>query len=330
MTVAPPDRSDTPDGDGQETLERLGLTESRMSPNAARLVSWVEWLLHPETHEYDRTVIYPDGTKREEPGTVTKANPTPGHFDPVELPFESVVARYPLVEQYLDGMVAFGSQHVEWPNNLLSQGAAAIKNVWWVGNEHMMRLIHEFPDEEDWSGPAATNAHRFVGDMSVIVTQLNKIVAEFNDIGPQYAVIVKTARDNFDQAAADLVAAFEEKFHDQAAPDPIDIMGIALTAVTAGAVTYMTGGLAAPIVGSAVTSAWSAMFTEATTRLGNRIAQGSVRGPLWSDLAQTYMRTQADMVDDAIAAVESVNQKIEELLGYFDSGVLPLIEGYER
>jgi len=36
------------------------------------------------------------------------------------------------------------------------------------------------------------------------------------------------------------------------------------------------------------------------------------------------------MLDDAIAAVESVNQKIEELLGYFDSGVLPLIERYDR
>lgn len=328
--MAPPDRSDTPDAEGQETLGNLGLTTSRMGRNAARLASWVEWLLHPETHEYDRTVIYSDGTKREEPGTVTKANPTPGHFDPVELPFESVVAQYPLLEQYLDGMAAFSSQHVEWPNSALSQGAAALKSVWWAGNEHMMKLIHEFPDERDWSGPAARNARRFIGDMSVMVTQINKLVIEFTDIGPQYAVIVKTARDNFDQAAADLVTAFEGKFHNQEAPDPIDVMGIALTAITAGAVTYMSGGLAGPIVGSAITSAWSAMFTEATTRLGNRIAQGDVSGPLWSDLARTYMRTQADMVDDAIAAVESVNKKIEELLGYFDSDVLPLIEEYGR
>ncbi|OLF04528.1 hypothetical protein BLA60_40265 [Actinophytocola xinjiangensis] len=154
--MAPPERSDEPVGDGVDALTEARLEGSRMRPNAARLASWVEWLLHPEEHEHDRTVIYPDGTRREEPGPVTTANKTPGHFDPVELEFESVLAQYPLVGQYLDGMAAFSTQKVERTNSLLAIGAAAIKNVWWAGDTQMSRLLSELPDEDDWGGPAAT------------------------------------------------------------------------------------------------------------------------------------------------------------------------------
>jgi hypothetical protein len=327
--VAPPHRTDEPRHEGANALEDLKLSESRMGPNAARLASWVEWLLHPEEHEYDRTVIYSDGTKREEPGPVSKANPTPGEYDPVELEFETVLAQYPLVEQYLDGMAAFSTQQVERPNSLLSRGAAAIKNVWWAGDKHMMKLVHEFPDEDEWSGDAAAAADAFIGDMSVIVTQLNKIVFEFGDIGPHYALIVKNARDNFDQAAADLVTAFEEKFHTKASPAPIDIMGIALTAVAAGAVTYMSGGLAAPIVENAILTAWSTLFSEAAEKFRNKDAQGSVDGFLWSELAQSYMRAQADILNDAVAAIDELNTKIERLLQQFNKDIQSIVEAYK-
>ncbi|WP_154814952.1 hypothetical protein [Actinophytocola xinjiangensis] len=330
--MAPPERSDEPAADGVAALEEARLDDSRMRPNAARLAAWVEWLLHPEEHEYDRTVIYPDGTKREEPGRVTMANPTPGQFEPIERDFESVVAQYPLVAQYLDGMAAFSTQRVEAHDSVLSFGAAAIRNVWWLGDAHMTRLVHDFPDGDEWSGKAARAADRFIGDMSVIVTQLVKIAQEFVDVGPQYAVIVKEARNNFDAAAAALVTAFEDKFHTKTAPAPIDIAGIALTAVTAGLVTYMSGGLLGPVLQDAALAAWAAMFTDAAGKLTeSNTNHGTVDGARWIELAQTYMRTQAEFMDDAVTAINGVNQQLVDLIDLFDddkAGPGPLLEKY--
>jgi hypothetical protein len=63
--MAPPDRGDTPHrGDSQKALRDVGLhagSGSRLSPTANVLASWVEWLLHPEEHDYDRTVITKTG-----------------------------------------------------------------------------------------------------------------------------------------------------------------------------------------------------------------------------------------------------------------------------
>lgn len=100
--MAPPDRSDHPRR--MDTRADIGSVDlnanagSRMSENALRLAAWVEWLLHPEEHDYDRTVIYPDGTKREEPRRVTRASQTPGRCEPVDVPFESVVPEYEVLQ----------------------------------------------------------------------------------------------------------------------------------------------------------------------------------------------------------------------------------------
>lgn len=214
--MAPPDRGETPrrdDSRGDLTKVRLHEgSRSRLSRNANRLASWVEWLLHPEEHDYDRTVIYPDGEKREESQRITRANPLPGQIDnpTIDLPFESVIAQYNLL-QFLDGMGAVATQEVEDPSSLLARGAAAMKNVWWLGDARILEWVHRFPTKEEWDGPAAEKARDFVGDLATAVTQMNKIVEEFNSMAPQYAVIIKAARDNFDKAADELVNAFQGK-----------------------------------------------------------------------------------------------------------------------
>jgi hypothetical protein len=53
--MAPPDRSDEPRD--TSVLDDAGITtDSRLRHNAARLASWLEFLLHPEEHDYDRLV----------------------------------------------------------------------------------------------------------------------------------------------------------------------------------------------------------------------------------------------------------------------------------
>lgn len=329
--MAPPDRDDYPRDEGAEVLAQLKLDEgsrSRLTRNAGRLASWLEWLLHPEQHDYDRTVTYPDGTKREEEKRTTRANPTPGHYDPVDLPFESVIAHFHL-DQFLDGMAAFATQEVERPNGLLAHGAAAAKNVWWVGDKHMLQLVHEFPSEEQWSGAAADKARAFIGDMATAVTQLNKIAGEFANMVPRYGLIVKTARDNLDRAAADLVAAFEKKFNERTTDISLDIKGIVIGGIVTAVTAYAAGVGGLLIAERVIEGAWTSVFTETLGTLEKSLtSRGHIAGPLWMDLAKTYMRTQADILSDAVTSLATLARDCQALIARFDSDVQPLLDKY--
>jgi hypothetical protein len=329
--MAPPDRDDYPRRTGSLAVLRSRRLDkdspSRLTHNAGRLASWVEWLLHPEEHDHDRTVIYDDGTRREEPQRVTKANPTPGDYEPVDLPFESVIARFDL-EQFLDGLAAFATQVVEHPNSVLSPAAAALKNVWWGGDKRMLELVATLPTEEQWSGAAADKARRFIEEVSTAVTQLNKIAAEFVDMVPRYALIVKNARDNLDRAAAEAVAAFEKKFGERPPSISVDVRGVVLAAIIAGLTTYATGGVGLPLIGEAVIgAAWSKTFEEAAGALGSHV-RGHVSGPLWIDLAKSYLRTQADILADAVTALGRLAADYQGLIARFDTDVYPILKDY--
>jgi hypothetical protein len=329
--MAPPDRDDYPRRpDSRAVLERRKIdsdAHSRMAHNAGRLASWVEWLLHPEEHEFDRRVNYPGGPSMEVTERVTKANQTPGNFEPVDVPFESVIARFDL-DQFFDGMAAFATQEVETPRSVLSPAAAAMKNVWWLGDKRMLELVAKKPTEEQWSGTAADKARTFIEDVTTAVTQLNKIAEEFADMVPRYALIVKGARDNLDRAAAEAVAAFEKKFSERPPDISVDIKGIVIAAIVAGATAYATGGLALPLIKEAmIGAAWSKTFEEAAGILESKV-RGHVGGPLWIDLAKTYMRTQADILADAIRSLEILASDYQGLIGRFDTDVYPILKNY--
>ncbi|MCT2586428.1 hypothetical protein [Actinophytocola gossypii] len=316
--MAPPDRGDYPqDPDYDKYLATNGLQGNpTLGHNAERLAAWVEWLLRPDLHDYDRTVIYNDGTKREEPGRVTKASQTPGRIEPADLPYESVIEGYYLW-QFLNFMVAVSTQEVERPSSVLATSAAAIKNVWWLGDEYTTVLATHFP-EDHWTGEAARKAYQFVGDLQRVANQLNKIAAEFHDVGPQYAVIIKSLRRNLDTAAGELVNAFEEKFHSKPEGISLDVMGVVLAGLAAGTVTYMTAGGVLPVVQAAVGAAWSETFMQATKGLRQE-QRGTVGGFWWRDLVESYMRVQADNMADATAAVTELNRKVEDLIAQFDA-----------
>lgn len=327
--MAPPDREDTPRD--TSVLEDAGITESsRLRHNAERLASWLEFLLHPEEHEYDRTVIYDDGTKREEPGPVTKANPLPGHYEPVELDFESVIAGYQ-PWQFLHGMAAVSTQQVERGDSPLSQGAAALNNIWWIGDEGVPSLVDEFPTI-GWTGDAADAAFSFLLRLQTVAGQVNKLVSELYAVVPKYAVIIKGARDNLDEAAAGLVAAFEKKF---AAKPPsgfsVDIAAAVLSGIAAAAVTYLTAGAGALVVQGAVASTWSALFTDAVGDVLKMSTAGdSVGGYWWRDLVHSYLHVQAQILTSAKDEVDQLNGTISGLISRFggDAEIQKFLEDF--
>lgn len=326
--MAPPDRGDTPRD--TSVLDNAGVTaDSRLRHNAARLTSWLEFLLHPDEHDYDRTVIYPDGTKREEPGRVTKANPLPGHYDPVDLPFESVIEGYQ-PWQFLHGMAAVSTPEVERPNSPLALGSAALNNIWWIADKRIPSLVDAFPTI-GWEGDAADAAFAFLLRLQTVAGQVNKLVRELYFVVPKYAVIIKGVRDNLDEAAAGLVDAFEKKF--AAKPESgfsVDIAAAVLSGIAAAAVTYMTAG-AGLVLQSAVTSTWATVFTDAAGDILKTSTDGdSVGGYWWRDLVKSYLHTQAQILTTATDEIDQLNRTITSLIGRFngDADIQKFIQDY--
>lgn len=313
--MAPPDRDEYPRND--DVLRHAGIgSESRLRHNAARLTSWVEWLLHPEEHSYDRTVFHPDGRKQEEPGPVAPVNDQPGTIPPeAQLPFESVLEGYQ-PWQFLHGMAAVSSPQVERPDSVLGVGAAALNNIWWVGDKRIASLVDMFPTIK-WDGDAADAAFTFLLRLQTVAGQVNKLAAALHSVIPKYAVIVKGVRDSLDEAAAGLVTAFENKFSSRPqSVISIDVTAAVLSGIAAATVAYLTAG-AALIVEAAVTSAWSALFTDA---VGDVLKTGgdAIGGYWWRDLAQSYLYQQQQILNSAKTEIDRLNRQVSDLIGRFN------------
>jgi hypothetical protein len=312
--MAPPDRDDHP----RDTtpLNAAGIPEdSRMRRNAEKLASWVEWLLHPEEHDYDRTVIYPpNGDKVEEPCRMYRtgtANPKE-----IELPFESVIEGY-LDVDFLRAMATVANQEVERGSSLLAIGTAALYNLWWLGNEGMTGLTSEFPST--WSGPASAAANDSLAGIKAVADQVSKIATDFRMMPAKYAAVITGLRDNANNAAGELVEAFESRFaeHDSV---HMDIVGILVGAIAAATFTYLTGGAATPIVESAVGSAWSGTLGGAVSALQGDV--GAFGGEGWRDTAKSYLVAQDDLLTEAKKAMDQVNGEVSRLLNLLKNDVL--------
>jgi len=323
--MAPPDRGDVPRD--TSPLAAANLTESSVLwESAARMSSWIEFLLHPEEHEYDRTVIYPDGEKREEPGPVTKANPRPGHVDPVDLPYESVLAgHHP--SQFLHGMAAVATQRVQQADSILGIGADALYSAYWLGERQMASLVDAFPPDWQNSSTTGANAYSFLLVLQDVAREMHELLNEFCGIAARYAVIVKRVRDNLIHAAEELVQGFEDKFANKGGVS-VNVVSVALTGIAAAAVTYLTAGVAAPAAGAAVTSIWSTMFTDAAKKLltesksDQKSAPEKIHGYWWRDIANSFLTRQAEIMSEAKEEVDALNDKILDLYGQVDKTII--------
>jgi hypothetical protein len=310
--MAPPERDEYPRDDS--VLRQAGIgSDSRLRHNSARLTSWLEWLLHPEEHSYDRTVFHEGGYKREEPGPVAPINDQPGTVPPdAQLKFESVIEGYE-PWQFLHGMAAVAAPQVERPDSVLAVGAAALNNIWWVGDKRIASLVDGFPDV-GWKGDAADTFYPFLLRLQTVAGQVNKVVQELHAVGPKYAVIIKGVRDGLDEAAAGLVNAFEEKFGSRPESEfSVDIAAAVLAGIAAAAVAYATAGTGL-IVEAAVTSAWSTLFTDVAGDV-LKTAEDTVGGYWWRDLAHSYLRKQQEILIAARGEIDQLNGTVNDLIG---------------
>ncbi|ALG09078.1 hypothetical protein [Kibdelosporangium phytohabitans] len=348
--MAPPYRGDTPQrADSFEDLARTHMdaaSGSRLSDTAGKLAAWVEWLRHPEEHGYDRTLA---GTGEEVPGPVlslTAPNvPPAAHPSPYPVPddaqwdYESVIAQYNLL-QFLDGMGAVATQQVERPSSVLALAAVATKNVWWLGDARVSEMQGKFPGEDEWSGDAANRARNFVAELGTVANLLNKIITGvdgadgFIEAAPKYALIIKTARDNFEQLAADWVAACEEKYHAKNNEISVNVFGIMASVIVTAATVLVTRGATLPILQKEmVSSAWSATFTEILKPLseaGKKDSQGEVKGPLWRDLAESYMLTHSGIKERTVSALNELTGRINSASAQFDADIAPLLRAWHE
>lgn len=328
--MAPPDRSDVPRDYAPLEEAKLAIQDaaikSRLLPNAERLVSWLEWLLHPEEHEYDRTVTHPFGEKREERGPVAPPTDQPGTVpSDAQLPFESVIEGYQ-IWQFLHGMTAVATQQVERPDSVLSAANAALQNIRLTSDTYMASLGREL-DESEWSGDARNNASLFINRLVNAVVELRKIADELCVLIMKYAVLLAGTRDDLNKAAAELVNAFETKFYTRREDIEIDISGIVLGGIATAAVTLMTGGTLIAAEAAAMAALWSNTFTQAADGLLKSTSTlNQISGPLWRDLAHHYMHAQAEIMHDAKATVDALNESVKSLITIFDSPRGPIHE----
>ncbi|GAB3436199.1 hypothetical protein [Actinophytocola sediminis] len=324
--MAPPDRSDTPRDSA--FLDKAKISEdSRLRGNAERLTSWVEWLLHPEEHGYDRTVFHPGGRKQEEPGPVAQINDQPGTLPPdAQLPFESVIAGYQ-PWQFLHGMAAVANPQVERAGSPLALAATVLDNIWWIGDSGIQMLVDLFPTI-GWTGEAADAAFMFLLRLKAVADQVNKLVKELHAVVPKYAVIVKGVRDSLDEAAAGLVKAFEDKFSSKPESEfSIDFDAAILAGIATAAVTFGTaGGL---VLTAAAASVWSGLFTDAAGDL-LEMRKDSVGGYWWRDLVESYMHQQAQILTAGTDEIAQLDRAITGLLQRFrdDREIRSFLEVY--
>lgn len=321
--MAPPDRDDQPrHGNYVGYLQDANLWDNpRLGHNVQRLGSWLEWLLHPEEHEYDREVQTPHSGGpewREERGPIEYNYGGPGNPEKAEYPSRSVLHEH-WFSHFFDPLVAVSTQRVETGESLLATATANMHNIYWAGDEFTHELSN-FPVE--WKGDAAVEAERFVRRLESVAGQLNKVALEFIQLVPKYALIIKATRENLNQAAAELVEAFEHKFATKPENSfSLDILGIALAVIAAGAVTYMSGGPGAVIGKELVLAAWSATFTQASTELLKPGEKGKIDGYLWKELAASYLANVDNILKEAKVEIDNLTAKITQLATNFESHV---------
>ncbi len=169
----------------------------RFTKNVDRLSSWLEFLLHPETHEYDREAFIPlsrtgggqptDYQWREVPEPVYFGSGQVG-VPASESRFRSVLHEY-VYSDFLDPILALSTQHVETGANILAKATAAVNNIYWAGETFTHELAN-FPSE--WKGTASVEAQRFVARLEDVAGQLKLVVDALRNLLPKYGLVIKT------------------------------------------------------------------------------------------------------------------------------------------
>ncbi len=249
-----------------------------------------------------------------------------------EYPYESVIEGF-YISQFLDGLAAVATQEVERPDSPLSHGAAGLMNFRYFGGSEVNALQQNFPTPEEWSGTARDAANKFLTEFSSAAYVLTEIARDFSGCGPEYAAIIKGARDNLNAAAKTTADAFQEKFDTRAESGvSFDFVGVLLGTIASVAAAFITGGAATPVAYTTAAALWSAMFSATVTGIDDTTVQReskTISGLWWKDLAKSHLDVQAAILADATAQINSINLKLDSLLATFgDARIQTVIARY--
>ncbi len=328
--MAPPDHADSDrHGSYSAYLDGHNFKDNpRLGENVDRLSAWLEFLLHPETHDLDREVYGPfestGGTWVWREQSERMYNYDTG--DGEEFESRSVLHEYKYSD-FLDPLVAVSTQQVESGDSLIALASAAVSNIYWVGTKFTSELDN-FPSE--WKSPASVEAERFVSRLESVANQMNLVVGALKNLLPKYSLVIKAARMDLDKAVEGLVEKFEEKFAAKSGGSfSFDVTGLVLATIAAAAVTYMTAGGGAAIGEAMVVAAWSKTFDAATGELFDKKDEkslGKIEGSWWKDLARTYLETAAGILRDATQAMDHLNGEMTLLAENFAKSVPEFVD----
>jgi hypothetical protein len=280
--------------------------------HVGEVAAWVEWLLHPESHDHDRMIILPDGTRVEHTSNVAVSQQgdrnvslLPDLPQPTEYhPFESVIQGCS-VEQFFDPALALSGQLFDDDSDL-SKVYQGLNDAFWKNNDWNGKLRGGFEDlRAHWAGQAATGAGEFIGAIDDFMADFTEIAKEFSAIPIAYGAIIATARKNLNDVMGKLVDAFHHKFYARGTPGE-KVLVKALSAISGAALTYVTGGSAAAAFGAGLATA----IDKALDSDG-----GDVGGGKWREIVDSYFVAQMKILQDARSEIEKLEANVARLAG---------------
>ncbi|MGH3860196.1 hypothetical protein [Actinokineospora sp.] len=301
--MAPPDRQPDPYHSAAAGVDNT-------FGHAGEIAAWVEWLLHPEQHGHDRTIILPGGNKIEHTGNlpIEKSDSNgplmPDAIEPIEYhPYESAIEGC-FTEQFFDPALALSGQLFDEYSDL-SRVFEGLSNAYWQNDDWNGKLSGGFEDlRHVWDGAAGSRAGEFLGAIDDCMTDFTIIAKEMSAISIAYGAIIKTARVNLNEAMGKLVDAFHHKFYTREAPwDKILIKG--LSAISGAALAYVTAGGAA--------AAWVAGLTTAMDKTIDSGDGANIGGAKWREIVDNYFVAQMKILQNARDEIDKLHDAVAGL-----------------
>lgn len=302
--MAPPDRQ--PD---HGAPARYGLDSG--FAHGAEIAVWVDWLLHPEQHDYHRIYVYPNGEKEEfeiRSRLWEQENP---------VTTESVIQGL-FVDQFFDPAQALSGQQVG-DSSIMDLVGTGLINASWEVEDWSARLAGGFEDVRKYwdNSQACTNAGDFLGAINTYAHKHAEITAEMAVVLLRYGSTIKAARKSLDEAMLKLVDAFHTKHYASDVPTG-KILAAGISVIAAAALTAVTAGAGTTAVAAAASAGMSTLIDKVAGAALEEDVQAEIaqiHGDTWRHTVDSFFHAQAEILNVAGAEIKDMTEKIKALKG---------------
>lgn len=301
--MAPPDRQ--PDSSYPDSLNL-----DRAFGHNGEIGAWVDWMLHPETHDHDRVYVLAAGIKEDWPYRDR------AYEQDVRATTESVIEGRS-ISQFFDPAEALSGQSFgegsQW-----HKVAGTLLDAFWQNDDNNPALLAGFA-AVDWSGTAQEGAWKHLAAIDAFTKDFGNIAVEMVPVLLAYSSIIVAARRNLNEAMGQMVDAFHTKFYAREnSIGPFIAAGLSvIAAAAAAAVTGPQGTIiTAAAVSALVDKVAGAAFAE-----GNTAEAGQAGGEEWRDIVTNFFVAQSRILQNARREIAALEQKIKELQGRLATAV---------